>query len=293
MATSEDSTTSKYKTYATFFKLRLSSLVVFSACLGYLTANYNAANMWRELICLSLGGFLVTGASNGINQIIERDLDAKMKRTNSRPLPTGQMFVNEAWAIAFLSGIIGLALLYFGVNPMSGYLGLAALVSYAFIYTPLKQATSFAVFIGAFPGAVPPMLGWVAATGHFSVEAGILFVVQFMWQFPHFWAIAWVLDDDYNEGGFRLLPSAGGRDKSSAFQILIYTLFTIPVSFLPWAAGMCGLSSLIVCAITGIGFSYYAFKLYFSCEVSDAKKLMFASFIYLPVVQIIYAIDKI
>lgn len=249
--------------------------------------------MWRELICLSLGGFLVTGASNGINQILERDLDAKMKRTNGRPLPTGGMAVNEAWAIVFLASISGVALLYFGVNFLSAILGLAALISYAFIYTPLKQVTSFAVFVGAFPGAIPPMLGWVAATGHFGIEAGILFAVQFMWQFPHFWAIAWVLDDDYNQGGFRLLPSAGGRDKSSAYQILIYTLFTIPVSLLPWAYNLTGNLSLIVASLAGIGFCYCAFKLYFSCSIPDARKLMFASFAYLPVLQLIYVIDKI
>lgn len=273
--------------------MRLTGLVVFSAVLGYLFANYNHEHMWRELICLSLGGFLVTGASNGINQILERELDAKMNRTNARPLPTGGMSVNEAWAVAFLSGLSGIALLYLGVNTLSAILGLAALVSYAFVYTPLKQVTSFAVFVGAFPGAIPPMLGYVAATGHFDAAAGILFAVQFIWQFPHFWAIAWVLDDDYNQGGFRLLPSAEGRGKSSAFQILIYTLFTVPVGLLPWAFNMTGDLTLYVAAAAGIGFSYYAFKLYFSCSIADAKKLMFASFIYLPLLQLIYVIDKI
>ncbi len=273
--------------------MRLSALVVYSACLGYLFADYNPVNFWREIICLSFGGFLITGASNGINQILERKLDVLMQRTNSRPLPVGDMSVNEAWAVAFLSALIGLSLLYFGVNTISALLGLSALVSYAFIYTPLKQVTSFAVFVGAFPGAVPPMLGWVAATGHFGLEAGLLFIVQFIWQFPHFWAIAWVLDDDYNLGGFRLLPSAGGRDKNSAFQILMYTLFTVPVGMLPWAFNLSGIYSLITAVLLGVGFCYYAFKLYFSCEIADAKKLMFASFVYLPVMQLVYVLDKI
>ncbi len=267
--------------------------MVFAAVLGYLFADYNPEHLWTDLFCLTLGGFLVTGASNGINQIIERELDAKMNRTNNRPLPTGGMGVNEAWAVAFLSGLTGVALLYFGLGFLSALLGLLALISYAFIYTPLKQVTSFAVFVGAFPGAIPPMLGWVAATGRFGVEAGILFAVQFIWQFPHFWAIAWVLDDDYNQGGFRLLPSAGGRDKSSAFQILMYTLFTLPVGLLPWAFHLTGTLSLIVALLAGAGFCYYAFRLYFTCAIADAKKLMFASFIYLPVVQLIYVIDKL
>ncbi len=293
MAKSAGGTPTKYTSYKDFFKLRLTSLVVFSACLGYFFADYNPEHMWSELICLCLGGFLVTGSSNGINQIIERELDAKMNRTNNRPLPTGGMGVNEAWAVAFVSGLSGVALLYFGLNTLSAILGLSALVSYAFIYTPLKQVTSFAVFVGAFPGAVPPMLGWVAATGHFGVEAGMLFAMQFMWQFPHFWAIAWVLDEDYSLGGFRLLPSAGGRDKTSAFQILIYTLFLVPVSLLPWAFNLTGTISLIVISICGIGFSYYAIKLYLSCEIKDAKKLMFASFIYLPVLQLVYVLDRV
>ncbi len=293
MTTTADSSPSKLKIYTAFFKLRLASLVVFSACLGYLFADQATNHFWLEISCLALGGFLITGASNGINQILEKELDAKMNRTQNRPLPTGNLAVNEAWAVAFVSAIFGLALLYFGLNPISALLGLLSLVSYAFIYTPLKQVTSFSVFVGAFPGAVPPMLGWVAATGHFGLEAGILFVVQFIWQFPHFWAIAWVLDDDYNQGGFRLLPSAGGRDKSSAYQILIYSLFTVPVSILPWAFHLTGTVSLIVAVLSGLVFCYYAFRLYFSCSIADARKLMFASFAYLPILQLIYVIDKI
>lgn len=289
----QKSSPGKLKQYATFFKLRLASLVVFSACLGYLFANYQPERMATDLIWLSIGGFLITGASNGLNQILERQLDARMNRTSGRPLPMGDMQVNEAWIVAVISGILGFLALYLGINAVSAYLALSALISYAFIYTPLKQKSAFSVFIGAFPGAVPPMLGWVAASNSFGAGAGILFAVQFMWQFPHFWAIAWVLDDDYSLGGFRLLPSAEGRHKSSAFQILMYTLFTVPVSLLPWAFDLSGYVSLIAALIMGAYFCYYAFRLYFSCQTSDAKKLMFASFVYLPVLQIIYVIDKL
>ncbi len=188
LATSTSGSPTKYTSYKDFFKLRLSGLVVFSACLSYLAADYKPELLWSEMICLVFGGFLVTGASNGINQILERELDAKMNRTNSRPLPTGGMGVNEAWAVSFLAALSGISFLYFGFDsPLPAILGVSALISYAFIYTPLKQVTSFAVFVGAFPGAIPPMLGWVAATGHFGVEAGILFAVQFIWPLHGYW----------------------------------------------------------------------------------------------------------
>lgn len=267
--------------------------MVISAVFGYLFAKPITSDNWLEVIYLSLGGFLVTGASNTINQILEKDLDAKMNRTKERPLPIGNISVSQAWNLSIVCGAIGVSLLYFGLNFKAALLGFLALVSYAFIYTPLKQVTPFAVFIGAFPGAVPPMLGWVAATNAFGIESGLLFAIQFMWQFPHFWAIAWVLDDDYNSGGFRLLPSKGGRDKASAFQILIYTLFLLPLTILPWAFQLTGMVSLIAASLLGIGFTYYAFKLYRTCEIPDAKKLMFSSFIYLPLLQLIFVLDKL
>lgn len=246
-----------------------------------------------QLLALIVGGFLVTGASNGLNQVIERNLDVKMKRTANRPLPLGKMKVETAVILAGISGVFGTAILWFGCNPYSAFLGLFAMFSYAAIYTPLKRISSFAVFVGAIPGAIPPFLGYVAAANVFNLEAGILFAVQFIWQFPHFWAIAWVLDDDYKEGGFRLLPSAGGRDKKSAYQILIYSIFLLPVSLLPWYFGMTGSWSVIAVIAIGLAFVFMAYRLYYKCTVEAAKQLMFGSFINLPLLQLVYVLDKI
>ena len=205
------------------------------------------------------------------------------------------MGIAESYIIASVMGIVGVAILTFCMNPLSGILGLTALILYTSVYTPLKRVTPFAVFVGAFPGAIPPMLGYVASSqgfGEIKFEAWLLFAMQFMWQFPHFWAIAWVLDDDYKKAGFRMLPSLGGRDKSSGFQVLVYTLFLIPISFLPVFYGMSGIISAIVILICGVGFAYQAYKLYKECTVEAARKLMFGSFIYLPVVQIAVMIGK-
>jgi len=244
---------------------------------------------WGKMWLLVLGGFLVTGSSNGFNQIIERNLDKLMARTQNRPLPKERMGMNESYILATLMGIAGIAILWIFMNPLSGILGLIALLLYTVVYTPLKRVTPFAVFVGAFPGAIPPLLGHVASTsgfGEIQFQAWILFAIQFMWQFPHFWAIAWVLDEDYKKAGFRMLPSLGGRDKSSAFQVLVYTLFLLPISLLPVMFHMSGIVSAIVILICGTGFAYQAYNLYKECTVETARKLMFGSFIYLPVVQI-------
>jgi protoheme IX farnesyltransferase len=188
--------------------------------------------------------------------------------------------------------VSGTFLLYL-INITSAALGLFAFISYVFIYTPMKRITPWAVFIGAFPGAIPPMLGAIAHTGSFGLMPGVLFFVQFVWQFPHFWAIAWVIFDDYKAGGFSLLPSKGGRDKASAFQILFYSLALIPFSLLPWILGWTSDITLIVATVCSGWFFYYAFKLFHSCETKDAKKLMFASFIYLPIIQFLYVFDKL
>lgn len=279
------------KDIAAFFKLRLAFLVVVSAVLGYFMGTDTTD--YTQLWSLIVGGFLVTGASNGLNQVIERNLDVKMKRTAQRPLPVGKMNVTQGILMAGIAGMVGVAILWFGCNPFSAFLGMFAMFSYAAIYTPLKQISPFAVFVGAFPGAIPPMLGYVAATGEFDLYAGILFAVQFIWQFPHFWAIAWVLDDDYKEGGFRLLPSAGGRDKSSAFQVLIYSIFLLPVSLLPWYFGMTGSWSVIAIISIGLAFIFMAYRLYYKCSIPAARQLMFSSFINLPLLQLFYVLDKI
>lgn len=284
----------KIQTYIVFTKFRLASLVILSALSGYLFAD---GNNGLHIFYLLVGGLLVTAASNGSNQIWERDLDKLMKRTERRPIPQGNMSLREAYIIVIVCLIVGTYMLYL-INLYSALLGLGAYVSYVFMYTPLKRVTPWAVLVGAFPGAIPPMLGAVAATNDFGLLPGVLFFVQFMWQFPHFWAIAWVVYDDYKAGGFSLLPSKLGKSKESAFQILAYSLAMIPFSLLPWVLNFMpefssiGSLTLVIATISGAIFFLYAFKLYNSLEHADAKKLMFASFIYLPIVQFLYVIDK-
>lgn len=279
----------KIKSYISFTKFRLSALVIISALSGYL---FVGGNDGYQIFLLLVGGLLVTAASNGSNQIWERDLDKLMKRTQSRPLPQGVMSLSEAYIIVFICLGIGTTMLYM-INIPSAVLGLSAFFSYVFLYTPLKRITPWAVFVGAFPGAIPPMLGAVAATGKFDLVAGVLFFVQFIWQFPHFWAIAWVAFDDYQSGGFALLPSKLGKSKNSAFQITIYSLILIPFSLLPWALNWTGTTSLIIATFIGGLFFLQSYKLFMTCDDKDARKLMFASFIYLPIIQFLYVFDKI
>jgi protoheme IX farnesyltransferase len=215
-----------------------------------------------------------------------------MKRTEKRPIPMDLMSVTEAYIVVIFCLVFGCGLLFL-INFYSALLGLAAFISYVFIYTPLKRVTPWAVFVGAFPGAIPPMLGAIAHTNHFGLLPGVLFFVQFVWQFPHFWAIAWVVFDDYKAGGFSLLPAADGRSKASAFQIMVYSLALIPFSLLPWLLGWTGTVTLIAATLCSTLFFIYAYKLYHSCETADARKLMFASFVYLPIIQFIYVFDKV
>ncbi len=287
--TIKHSPTNKFKSYLIFTKFRLSSLVILSALSGYLFAGGSDLLVLTHLM---LGGLLVTAASNGANQIWERDLDKLMKRTEKRPIPMDQMGLREAYAVVIICLVSG-AILLFMINFSSAILGIAAFASYVFVYTPLKRVTPWAVFVGAFPGAIPPMLGAIAHTNHFGLLPGVLFFVQFVWQFPHFWAIAWVVFDDYKAGGFSLLPAADGRSKASAFQIMVYSLALIPFSLLPWLLGWTGMITLVVASLCSAMFFMYAFKLYHSCETSDARKLMFASFVYLPIIQFVYVFDKV
>ena len=280
---------SQFKIYLIFTKFRLSFLVILSALSGYLFAG---GTDLLEIFYLLLGGTLVTAASNGANQIWERDLDSLMKRTENRPLPRGWMSLKEAYLICIFSLIIGTILLLL-INWQSAALGFLAFITYVFIYTPMKRVSPWAVLVGAFPGAIPPFLGAIAATDHFGFLPGILFFVQFTWQFPHFWAIAWVLYDDYKLAGFSLLPSKSGRSKASAFQIMAYSLALIPFSLVPWLLGWTGPLTLYVAAGLGILFFLYAYKLFVNCETADARKLMFASFVYLPIIQFIYVFDRV
>lgn len=283
---------SKVADYVQFTKLRLSALVVLSAAICFAYGSSGSID-WYKMLFLLFGGFLVTGASNGINQILEKDTDKMMSRTVNRPLPQERMSVNEAAIVSSVLAVSGISILWFFINPLSGFLGFIALILYTAVYTPLKKITPFAVFIGAFPGAIPPLLGYVAAKGSIDVYGWILFAIQFIWQFPHFWAIAWVLDEDYRKAGFKMLPSPGGKDKSSAFQTLVYSIGLIPISLLPLLFNMTGMIAGVVIFICGVLFAVQAFKLYKSCSVESASKLMFASFIYLPIVQIAILIDKL
>ncbi|HEX5001237.1 MAG TPA: heme o synthase [Bacteroidia bacterium] len=278
--------------YIQLSKLRLSFLVVFSAALAFIMGSPDAIN-WNKLILLIAGGFLVTGASNAINQVIERNLDKLMDRTRNRPLPDERMSPVAAIIAAVLMGITGLLILTFFMNAASGVLGFIALVSYAWMYTPLKRITPFAVFVGAIPGAIPPLLGWVAATGSFSGGGWMLFALQFLWQFPHFWAIAWVMDDDYRKAGFELLPSKGGRDKASAMQAFVYAFSLIPLCLMLKPLGFCSQTAALLTALISVGFAAQAYRLYATCSMESAKKLMFGSFFYLPLAMIILLIDKL
>lgn len=289
MAQKDSTKQTLYKKILVFTKFRLSFLVVLSALTGYLFAG---GSDYLQITFLMLGGSFVTAASNGANQIWEKDIDKLMARTKNRPLPLGTMSLRLAYSIVIILLITG-SLLLLLINLKCMLLGIAAFVSYVFIYTPMKSKSPWAVFIGAFPGAIPPFLGAIAATDAFGFLPGVLFFVQFTWQFPHFWAIAWVSHEDYKKAGYHLLPSSLGKSKQSAFQILIYSLALIPFSLIPWILDWTGNTTFVIAAILGTLFFIYAYKLFLSQEDADARKLMFASFVYLPIIQFTYVFDKV
>ena len=276
------------------YKLRLGFFVVMSSVLGWFMG-VESIDITTMLL-LTVGGYLLTGASNGLNQIFERDMDAQMERTKDRPIPSGRMTVMQALFWSILAGVFGIACLFY-LSQIASLLGVVALVLYAFVYTPLKSKTSLCVFIGAIPGALPPMIGYVAATGEFGIAPGVLFAVQFMWQFPHFWAIAWQAEEDYSKVGYKMLPYGEGTSDRTAQTIILYTLFCIPASMLPWAMpnneSMVGTIALVVAITCGLGFTWYALQLKIHKTKEAARNLMFASFAYLPIVQITYVLDKI
>lgn len=270
----------------------LSLSVVFSSIAGYLlgaeTVNFGT------LILLCFGGYFMVGASNAYNQIIERDLDILMDRTKNRPIPAGRMSVNTAFAIAVTFTVLGVATLYI-INPRTAMYAAISIFLYTCVYTPLKTKTPLSVFVGAIPGAIPFMLGWVAARNDFGIEPGTLFAIQFFWQFPHFWAIGWFLFEDYEKGGFFMLPT-GKRDKGTAVQIILYTIWTTLVSILPVFAFTGDLKLSIVAAIVvfalGLVMVYYAFQLFKERTSKAAKQLMLASVLYITLLQIVYVADK-
>ena len=273
-------------------KHRLSFSVVFSSVCSYLIA-FDVFSLTTFLL-LIIGGFFVVGSSNGFNQIIERRRDALMTRTSSRPLPSGVMTVNQALIICSFLSLLGLTMLYV-INFRTAIFGLISMIIYLALYTPLKPITPLSVFFGAIPGAIPFMLGWVAVTDRFSIETGILFMIQFFWQFPHFWAIGWVSHDDYKNAGFKMLPS-GKRDNATAFQIVFYTIWMIIVSTLPYFSFTgklsIGIYSLILILASGSLMLYQALKLMRYKDKQNAIRLMYASIFYLSFIQIIFVIDK-
>ncbi len=273
-------------------KMRLSLSVVFSSIAGYLLGVDVISGV--DLFLLAIGGYFMVGASNAFNQIIERDLDKLMDRTKNRPIPSGRMTVGTAFSIATVFTLAGISVLYV-INPITAMFGAISIFLYVSVYTPLKTKTPLSVFVGAFPGGIPFMLGWVAATGSFGIEPGTLFMIQFFWQFPHFWAIGWFLYDDYKKGGFFMLPT-GKRDKGTAVQILLYTLWTVVVSLIP-ALGVTGtfyitpISALLI-LVLGIFLMRFAMRLYKYRDGKVAKQLMLMSVLYITLLQIIYVADK-
>lgn len=281
----------KARAYFQLLKFRLSFTVAFSSALGYWLGA--TAPTWQRALLVLLGGLLVTGAANIINQVFEKDLDKLMQRTENRPLPTGRISVGEAWLFCVLLAAAGLGLLVYFFNPLAAALSLLSLILYGFIYTPLKTVSPICVAVGAIPGGLPPLIGWVAATGHLGLAAWVLFGIQFMWQFPHFWAIAWVADDDYKRAGFRMLPSPGNRDLRTAFQIMTYTVLLVPVSLLPLVLGISGRVSAGIALVCGVLFTLLTVQLMRTQDRPAALRIMFASFLYLPIVQIALVLDKV
>lgn len=281
-----------WKDFSKLVKMRLTFLVVFSASISYIIgAKMSGGINWYDWGKLVIGGFLVTAAANCFNEIIEKDLDKLMKRTMDRPMPAGRMTTGQGLVLGLGMGMFGTYLLG-SLNLLTGLLSVFSILLYAFAYTPLKRKSPIAVFVGAIPGALPPLIGYVAAHGKVDTIAGLLFLIQFVWQFPHFWAIAWVLDDDYKLAGFRLLPS-GKRDLTSAIFAFVSTLILIPVSLLPTYYGYGGYYVGGVSLVCGLVFLYLAFKLLKDLQIPSAKKLMYGSFFYLPVVQLMFLFDFI
>jgi protoheme IX farnesyltransferase len=286
---------SLFTDFVAITKARLAISVVFSSVAGYLLGFSELYPFsWTVLVVLTIGGYCMVGASNVFNQIIEKDLDALMDRTKNRPVPSGKMSVRNAFILGAVLTVIGIAILY-SINPKTAMFGAISIFLYTSIYTPLKTKTPLAVFVGAFPGAIPFMLGWVAATGEFGIEAGTLFLIQFFWQFPHFWAIGWFLFDDYKKAGFFMLPT-GRKDKKTALQTILYTVWLIIASLLP-VTGFTGelklsVISAVVVFLLGLWMLVYAVKLYKQMDAAAAKKLMLVSVSYISLLQIIYVLDK-
>lgn len=282
----------KLKGYIVMMKVRLTLLVFFSAFVGYYMADRGLTFNWVHFSIFSIAGFLIIVSSNVINQIIEKDSDLLMKRTMNRPIPLEVISVREAIIFASVTFIIAVFLFAYYINLHTTVLAVISFLLYSFCYTPLKKIHPIAVFVGAIPGALPPMLGWLAVRNEYGWEPGILFAIQFFWQFPHFWAIAWVLDEDYKKAGIRLLPGSG-QDLNTAFQIMIYTLALIPLCYVPYMLRMVEIEAVYIATVCGTLFLIQTFYLMKMRTRKAALGIMFGSFVYLPIVQIAFIIFKI
>jgi protoheme IX farnesyltransferase len=284
---------SKLRDYMMLVKFSLTFMVVFSAVISYLLAPKIIGFNAKMIMLLFAGGFLVTGSANTINQVVEKDTDALMKRTAKRPLASGRMSVAEGWTFAVIAGVLGVFILWYFFNPLSAGLAAFSLFLYAFIYTPLKKVNSIAVLVGAVPGALPCLIGWAAGNDALSAGGWALFAIQFFWQFPHFWAIAWIAHKDYSGAGFKLLPSVEGPTKYSAIQSIIYSLLLIPVGVLPYVFDMSGLVSFVIVFIANLLMVWQSVRLYKEMELKAARRVMFSSYIYLPVVLLALLANKL
>lgn len=283
----------KLKDYMQLMKFTLSFTVVFSCVVCYLMAPDIVEMNWKMMGLLFLGGMLVTGSANAINQAEEKDTDAVMKRTANRPVASGRMGESEAWTFATVTGVVGLIILYQYFNLLSAIIAAISLVLYSFVYTPLKKVNSIAVLVGAFPGALPCLIGWTAGTNDLSTGGWILFGMQFLWQFPHFWAIAWVAHLDYTKAGFKLLPSDKGPTKFTAMQAIIYAVLMIPVGILPYMIGMSGIVSFGIVMAANLFIVWQCIRLYREMDVRAARRVMFSSYIYLPIILLALLADKL
>ena len=288
----------KIKDYLQLVKLSLSIMVVFSSVISYLLAPKVVAYNWGMIILLFAGGMLVTGSANAINQVVEKDTDALMKRTANRPVAAGRMSVAEGWAFAVITGALGVFILGNYFNWLSAGLATLSLFLYAFIYTPLKKINSIAVLMGAVPGALPCLIGWVAGDDKLSTGGWVLFALQFFWQFPHFWAIAWIAHKDYSAVGFKLLPAEKGPTKFTALQTVMYSLLLIPVTLIPYFTGICeygdvrGIIALVLIVLANLFMLERCIALYRKMDVGSARKVMFGSYMYLPVVLLALLLSK-
>ena len=286
----------KINDYKQLIKFTLSFTVVFSSVIAYMLAPNVVEYDFVSILLLLLGGMLVTGSANAINQITEKDTDAVMKRTGNRPVASGRMSVQEATAFAFIAAIVGSLILWLYFSWYAALLALLSLFIYGFVYTPLKKVNSIAVLVGAIPGALPCLIGWAAAYDgeNFSWTGGwILFAIQFLWQFPHFWAIAWVAHTDYSKAGFKLLPSQQGPTKFTAIQTIIYSLLMVPVGLLPFFFNMSGVVSMWILVAANLFMVIQCVRLYFNMDVKSARRVMFSSYIYLPIVLLALLADKL